>query len=192
MSYLTGPNHVFEGSVCVVFTHTGTVQGFADSGVWGANSFGEGGNFIVDQGQLRFYGPYVGSQYIVNHYLPVPDKFSTGSFDMWIDTAPLTPVKDGNVVLSERAKNDRRWLVRQNGFTDLVPLAEKELIDVNAVRTNHDGSIAADFGWKWQPNDLGSIFQSGPPAERFVALHEATATLIPDGDGWTVLRITAR
>jgi hypothetical protein len=100
-SYLTGPNHVFEGSVCVVFTHTGNVLGFADSGVWGANSFGEGGDFIVDQGQLRFYGPYTGSQYIVNHYLPVPDKFSTGIFDKWIDTAPLTPVQDGNVVLSK-------------------------------------------------------------------------------------------
>jgi len=48
VSYLTGPAHVFEGSVCVVFTHTGNVLGFADSGVWGANSFGEGGNFIVD------------------------------------------------------------------------------------------------------------------------------------------------
>jgi hypothetical protein len=101
VSYLTGPTHVLSGSVCVVFTHTGNVLGFADSGTWKANSAGEGGNFIVDQGELRFYGPYIQNLYIVNHYAPVPDKFSTGTFDMWINTAPLTPVKDGTMVMSK-------------------------------------------------------------------------------------------
>jgi hypothetical protein len=101
VGYFTGPSHTLQGSVCVVFTHTGDILGFADSGRWGANSFGEGGNFVVDQGILRFYGPIIGSTYMINHYAPVPDKFSSGTFDRWIITKPLTAQMDGMFTMSK-------------------------------------------------------------------------------------------
>ena len=101
VGYTNGPSHTLQGSVCVVFTHTGTILGFPDSGTWAANSAGEGGNFVVDQGILRFYGPIIGSTYMINHYAPVPDKFSSGTFDRWIVTKPLTAQVDGTFSMSK-------------------------------------------------------------------------------------------
>jgi hypothetical protein len=101
VGYTNGPSHTLEGSVCVVFTHTGTILGFPDSGTWAANSAGEGGNFVVDQGILRFYGPVFGSTYMINHYAPVPDKFTSGTFDRWIITKPLTAQVDGTFSMSK-------------------------------------------------------------------------------------------
>lgn len=97
----------------------------------------------------------------------------------------------GKVVLSEKAKSDKRWLVRPNGFIDIVPLAKKELGQVTAVRPSADGADA-DFTWKWIPNELGAAFRSGPVHERFQGDQLATATLIWDGTKWSVLRITKR
>ena len=91
---------------------------------------------------------------------------------------------DGNVVLSAKARADRRWLVRQNGFVDIVPLAKKEFIAASAVRPDPDGA-AVDFSWKWTPNEIGEAFMK----ERYAGTQNATATLLRDGSGWTVLRI---
>jgi hypothetical protein len=101
VSYTDGPSHTLEGSVCVVFTHTGTILGFPDSGTWAANSAGEGGNFVVDQGILRFYGPVIENVYMINHYAPVPDKFTNGTYDQWIVTKPLTAQRDGTFSMSK-------------------------------------------------------------------------------------------
>jgi hypothetical protein len=101
VSYTNGPSHALEGSVCVVFTHTGDVLGFSDSGTWAANSAGEGGNFVVDQGILRFYGPVIENVYMINHYAPVPDKFTSGTYDRWIITKPLTAQTDGTFTMSK-------------------------------------------------------------------------------------------
>ena len=95
---------------------------------------------------------------------------------------------DGDAVaLTEKAKSDRRWLVRPNGFADIVPLAKKEMGSVTAVRANADGNVAADFDWTWSPNEIGKVF-----ADRYAGKQLATATLINDGSAWSVLRITKR
>jgi hypothetical protein len=101
VSYFNGPSHTLEGSVCVVFTHTGGVLGFPDSGTWAANSFGEGGNFVVDQGILRFYGPVIENVYLIDHYAPVPDKSTSGTYDQWIVTNPLTAQRDGTFAMNK-------------------------------------------------------------------------------------------
>lgn len=97
----------------------------------------------------------------------------------------------GNLILPEKAKTDKRFLIRPNGFLDIVPLAKKELGGVTAVRPDPEGA-AADFSWKWIPNDVGRVFRSGPLHDRFAAEHFATATLIHDGSSWTILRIRPR
>ena len=92
---------------------------------------------------------------------------------------------DGNVVLTEKARTDRRFLLRQNGFLDIVPLAKKELTAVTAVNVNPTGEPLADFQWKWVPNEIGALV-----AERYSGDKQSIATLLWDGSQWTVLRIT--
>lgn len=93
------------------------------------------------------------------------------------------------VVLTARSRDDRRFLMRQNGILDIVPLAKKEMADVRAVTRNADGTASVDFTWRWVANDVGQAFTSGPIHERFTAVHEARATLIWDGSSWSVLSI---
>jgi glucose/arabinose dehydrogenase len=94
---------------------------------------------------------------------------------------------DGAVVLTEKAKQDKRILVRPNGFADLVPLAKKELTAVIAIR-----GTCVDFDWRWIPNDLGAALRSGVQHDRYATPQHATATLLHDGTSWSVLRIAPR
>lgn len=94
-----------------------------------------------------------------------------------------------DVELAEKASGDKRFLVRPNGYVDLVPIAKKELGTVTSVRPNPDGTASADFDWKWIPNEVGQAFKSGLVKERFDAPQRATAKLMWDGKSWTVLRI---
>lgn len=98
----------------------------------------------------------------------------------------------GDLTLSDKARNDKRFLLRENGLLDIVPLAKKEMGDVTAVRANPDGTAAADFTWRWIPNEVGASLKSGLEHDRFAATHNATATFIWDGTSWTVLKIDAR
>jgi hypothetical protein len=92
------------------------------------------------------------------------------------------------VVLAEKSKSDKRILVRPNGVIDFVPLAKKELVSIDGVHANgHD--VAVSLTWTWLPNDLGKSFHHPPVANRFAAPKHATATLIPEGDHWTVGRV---
>jgi hypothetical protein len=99
----------------------------------------------------------------------------------------------GRMVLTEKAKNDKRWLVRANDVVDLVPLGRKEVDKVTTFRPLPDGKIEADFDWHWITNEVGSAFQSGPVHDRYAGhdLH-ATATLMHEGSSWTVLKIVGR
>ncbi len=97
--------------------------------------------------------------------------------------------KGDDVELTEQASGDKRFLVRPNGYVDLVPIAKKECGNVTAVRANADGTVSADFDWKWIPNEVGQSFKSGLVKERFDAAQRATAKLMWDGKSWTVLRI---
>jgi hypothetical protein len=98
----------------------------------------------------------------------------------------------GEVWLNEKSRGDKRFVMRDNGILDVVPLARKELVAVSGVRTNPDGSPAVDFTWRWKPNEIGSVLKTGPTAERYAAEQQATATLIWDGEKWSVLQITSR
>jgi hypothetical protein len=98
----------------------------------------------------------------------------------------------GDIMLNDKSRSDKRFLLRENGILDIVPLAKKQMGDVTAVRHNDDGTAAADFTWKWVPNEVGTAFTSGIVHERFAATQNATATLMWDGTNWTVLKIDAR
>ncbi len=102
----------------------------------------------------------------------------------WIDIA-------GDDVLLRKAATDKRFVTRPNGYIDIVPLAKKEMGDVTAVRPTSEG-IDADFDWKWIPNEIGSLFKSGPLYERYATPKKATATLYDDGGKWKILRIRPR
>jgi hypothetical protein len=104
--------------------------------------------------------------------------------DGWLANKP-------NVELTDRANQDRRFLLRTNGVLDVVPLAKKELIDVVSVTDNRDGTAAATFNWRWIPNDIGRLF---PPqtmlGKRYSQpSYRAVATLQNDGTVWSVKRI---
>lgn len=98
----------------------------------------------------------------------------------------------GDIMLTEKSRNDKRFLLRENGLLDVVPLARKEIVSVTAMRTNPDGTAVADFTWKWVPNEVGTAFTSGLIHDRFAATHDSSATLMWDGTEWTVLKIDAR
>ena len=96
------------------------------------------------------------------------------------------------IELAPKAKGDKRFLVRPNGYVDVVPLASKELTDVTSLTPNSDGTVSADIAWKWIPNEVGSAFARGPLHDRYAAPQKATVRLMWDGSAWTVLRITPR
>jgi hypothetical protein len=94
---------------------------------------------------------------------------------------------DGDdIVLTDKAKGDKRFLVRPNGYVDVVPLAKKEMIGVTAVHQQPDGLVLADFAWKWVPNEIGAAISQPATGDR-----KATAKLMWDGSAWTVLGITS-
>ncbi len=94
-----------------------------------------------------------------------------------------------DVELNPKAAGDKRFLVRPNGYVDIVPIAKKDFGSVTAVRPNPDRTVSADFDWRWIPNEVGQAFRSGLVKERFDATQHATARLMWDGKSWTVLRI---
>lgn len=93
---------------------------------------------------------------------------------------------DGNVILTGKAKADKRFLLRQNGFIDIVPMAKKEFLGVTAVHVNPEGQPLIDFRWKWVPNEIGAL------TNRYSGEQLAIATLLWDGSEWAVLRITPK
>jgi len=97
----------------------------------------------------------------------------------------------GDIALNDKSRNDKRFLMRANGILDVVPLAKKELGDVQAVR-DREGVVTVDFTWRWIPNEVGQAFKSGLTADRFAAPKEATAELLYDGTKWTVVTIKPR
>lgn len=102
----------------------------------------------------------------------------------WLELDPT-----GDIALTERSRNDKRFLLRPNGLLDIVPLAKKEMGDVTAVRANPDGTATVDFTWRWIANEVGAAFKTGLVHDRFAAQQDGKATLIWDGTSWGVLNI---
>jgi hypothetical protein len=96
---------------------------------------------------------------------------------------------EGNVVLTAKAKGNKRFLVRPNATLDIVPLAKKELTAVSAVTPKSDGNASANVEWRWIPNEIGSSIKSGLLRQQYDADHHAVATLMPVDGKWTVLLI---
>jgi hypothetical protein len=95
----------------------------------------------------------------------------------------------GDVALTEKSRNDKRFLLRPNGLLDVVPLAKKEMGDVTAVRANPDGTATVDFTWRWIANEVGAAFKTGLVHDRFATQQDGKATLMWDGTKWSVLKI---
>jgi hypothetical protein len=98
-------------------------------------------------------------------------------------------VDGGRVALTGKSRGDKRFLMRDNGILDVVPLAKKEMGDVTAVHANPDGTATADFTWKWVANEVGTAFKTGALYERYSTPRSSKATLIWDGTSWSVLKI---
>lgn len=96
---------------------------------------------------------------------------------------------NGDVALTDRARNDKRFLLRPNGLLDVVPLAKKEFGEVTAVRANPDNTVFVDFTWRWIPNEVGAALRTGIVADRFAAPQDGRATLMWDGAKWTIVKI---
>ena len=93
------------------------------------------------------------------------------------------------LVLTDRSRDDRRFLLRANGLLDIVPLAKKEMGDVSAVTRNADGTSSAPFQWRWLPNDVASTLTACRAAAVLSGGQNATATFIWDGTSWSILKI---
>ena len=98
----------------------------------------------------------------------------------------------GDIMLTDKSRNDKRFLLRENGLLDVVPLAKKELGAVTTVRQNPDGSVNADFTWRWIPNEVGTAFKQGVMHDRFAATQNATANLMWNGSEWTMITVAPR
>ena len=91
----------------------------------------------------------------------------------------------GDVMLSDKARTDKRFLLRPNGILDIVPPAKKEMGEVQEVRANPDGTASADFTWRWIANEVGDSFLRN----QYAGTHNATATLLVENGEWKVLKI---
>ena len=98
----------------------------------------------------------------------------------------------GDIMLTDKSRGDKRFLLRENGLLDIVPLAKKEMGNVTAVRANPDGSVNADFSWRWVPNEIGSVFTTGPLHDRFTKTNEASANLMWNGSEWMMIQVESR
>ncbi|MCA1734305.1 MAG: hypothetical protein LC732_11970 [Acidobacteria bacterium] len=107
-----------------------------------------------------------------------------------LEKAGWIRMRNGRVELA-KGEGDRRFLVREGGFIDIVPLAKKELLEVQDVRAEGD-KVMVDFTWRWIANEIGESFTEGLVKERFDATHAATAELRDYGSGWEVFMITKK
>jgi hypothetical protein len=105
-----------------------------------------------------------------------------------LQTAGWITLDGGDLMLSDKARTDKRFLLRPNGILDIVPLAKKEMGEVQAVRANPDGTAAADFTWHWLANEVGGAFLRN----QFEGTRNATATLFRENGEWKVLKIDPR
>jgi hypothetical protein len=96
----------------------------------------------------------------------------------------------GNILIAGKSVGDKRFIVRDNGSLDVVPLARKEFVSVDATGHDDEGDVTIDFTWRWVPNEVAQAFERGKIATRFEGDQKARATIYPAKDGtWKIMRI---
>lgn len=96
----------------------------------------------------------------------------------------------GNIVIAGKSVGDKRFIVRDNGSLDIVPLARKEFVTIDAIGHDDEGDVTIDFTWHWVPNEVAEAFVRGGIGTRYEGEQKARATIYPAKDGgWKVLRI---
>lgn len=96
----------------------------------------------------------------------------------------------GNLVLAGKSLGDKRFIARENGSLDIVPLARKEFVSVDGFGHDDEGDVTIEFTWRWVPNEVAQAFERGEIATRFEGDQKAKATVYPTRDGaWSVMRI---
>jgi hypothetical protein len=139
--------------------------------------------------------PEFGDFHFTDAAVSIPVEGASRHGEQSLDAGAL--IQDGwlagkaDLELTDRARNDRRFIIRPNRVLDVVPLAKKELLEVVSVLDNHDGTVAVTFNWHWLPNEIGRAF---PPrsllGRRFrQPSYRAVATLQNDGHVWSVRKI---
>lgn len=98
-------------------------------------------------------------------------------------------IENNTVAFTDKAKNDKRFNMRQNGSFDIAPLGSKEIIAVQQVVPGNEGQVRVFFVWKLVPNEIGKEIDLLD--QIFIDENEAMATLIHDGTSWSVLKITS-
>lgn len=141
----------------------------AESQAFGDYQFSTGASFSIPMDSTRFNEPA-----------------RTGARDL--EKGGWIRVRGGRVELTPKAAGDKRFLVRPNDFLDIVPLARKELLEIQQIRATPEGA-AVELTWRWIPNEVGESFTEGVVKERFEATHAATASLQDLGSGWEVMLI---
>lgn len=97
-------------------------------------------------------------------------------------------IDGASVTLTDKAKRDERFQVRQNGSFDILPLGTKEILAIKQILPGDQGQVRVFLDWKWAPNEISSEIDL--LAQMFIDEDEALATLIHDGTSWSVLKIT--
>jgi hypothetical protein len=98
LTYFSGPHHIKSNTNCITFVKTGNIAGFKNSGTWTSNADAVG-NWIVDKGQLRWYGTSEGGAAAANFYDSVSEL--TGGFDIWFVGDPPQASADGINTLTQ-------------------------------------------------------------------------------------------
>lgn len=102
ITYLSGPSHTATGTQCLVFTQTGSIDGFPNSGTWVATTFsGFSGNFVYDGSDLRFYGEFSGGSGVIAHHVKRATSTTLkGGFDDFGDPG-TGAANDGRITLKK-------------------------------------------------------------------------------------------
>lgn len=95
----------------------------------------------------------------------------------------------GDIALTDKSRGDKRFLMRDNGLVDIVPLAKKEMGTITNIAPQSDGTFTVAFTWRWIPNEVGAAFKTGMVQQRFASQQDDRASLMWDGTNWIVVGI---
>ncbi|MFZ0287246.1 MAG: hypothetical protein WAL32_18605 [Terriglobales bacterium] len=72
----------------------------------------------------------------------------------------LTPVGEQ---LMTALPGVKKWKEADGTFSYQVPLAQRQLLNIESITMNGVNAATVEFTWKWIPNQLGDVFDVGGP-----------------------------